>query len=826
MEKKTLSKKDNTDLIWPKRYNPSEIEIKWQKYWEKPEIYEKAYKFNSSDSKQPQLYLDTPPPYTSGDLHMGHAYWNILNDILARYYRMQGYNVLFPQGWDCQGLPTELKVQNIWKISRNDKTLFKKKCKEWTELMITNMKTGMKRLGYRPDWEQFEYRTMDNAYSKKVQLSLLDFYNKGLIYQSEFPVHWCPKCETALAQAELGYIEEDGYLYNISFSNVNSKIDVATTRPELLHACQALIVHPDDSRYKSFINTDFSIPLFNKKVPVITDSDVDPEFGTGVVMICTFGDEQDIKWQQRYNLNITSAINEQGHLINSHEFNGLYIKKARKIIAEKLEHIGALSKKTPIKHNVLKHTERQDCLSPVEFLVKKQWLIKTSQFKNKIKTISDEINWTPNYMKIRLFDWIDSIEWDWVISRQRIYGTPIPFWVCNSCNNIIPPEPDTLPVNTSIDSSPINKCNKCSSTQIQGTEDICDVWVDSSITPLINTQFYESKSNPINLLNMKKIRQQGHDIIRTWLYYTILRCFIITGSSPFEEVIINGHILGPDGYSMSKSKGNVVNPIDGINEYGADSLRQSLLSITIGSDFSFKWENVKFGKNFLQKIWSACRFSSNFIDDFSSNDVNQLKLTILDQWILTKLSYQSELIAESIEKRQLHKAIEHIQNFFWHEFCDHYLETVKSRLYQIKSVDDYDAARGTIYQVIWTTIRWLAPICPHITEEIYDKIFKKTQNLNTIHMSKWPNEKFDFISSELETTGQIIIDVIAIIRNKKSSLSISLKDSLDSVSIYASKNSIINLKKGENEIKDTMKIKTIHFIENDDLKIEINISKT
>ena len=198
---------------------------------------------------------------------------------------------------------------------------------------------------------------------------------------------------------------------------------------------------------------------------------------------------------------------------------------------------------------------------------------------------------------------------------------------------------------------------------------------------------------------------------------------------------------------MSKSKGNVVNPIDGINEYGADSLRQSLLSITIGSDFSFKWENVKFGKNFLQKIWSACRFSSNFIDDFSSNDVNQLKLTILDQWILTKLSYQSELIAESIEKRQLHKAIEHIQNFFWHEFCDHYLETVKSRLYQIKSVDDYDAARGTIYHVIWTTIRWLAPICPHITEEIYDKIFKKTQNLNTIHMSKWPNEKFDFILS-------------------------------------------------------------------------------
>ena len=314
-----------------RRYNPALVEAKWQQYWLTEKVYQEVYKFHKMDVEQPIFVIDTPPPFTSGELHMGHAYWNILNDTIARYKRMRGYNVLLPQGWDCQGLPTELKVQEIWKIPKTDPEIFRKKCMEWTERMITSMKTTMIRLGYRPDWEQFEYRTMDSTYWKIVQLTLLDFFDKGLIYRDAFPVHWCPHCETALAQAELGYIEHKGFLYYVNFISPQNTIEVATTRPELIPACQALAVHPDDTRYSELIGTSVKTPIFDKEVPVIADHDVDPDFGSGVVMICTFGDEQDIRWQQKYTLPISKKVDERGRLVNTQKYDGMTLAKAREM---------------------------------------------------------------------------------------------------------------------------------------------------------------------------------------------------------------------------------------------------------------------------------------------------------------------------------------------------------------------------------------------------------------------------------------------------------------------------------------------------------------
>ena len=353
---------DRVQYELPARYDPKEIEPKWQEYWKRPEVYAEVYRFRKEDKTSPVYVIDTPPPFTSGELHMGHAYWNILNDTIARYKRMRGYNVLLPQGWDCQGLPTELKVQYKWGIPKDNRELFREKCREWTELMIQAMKESMTKLGYRPDWEQFEYRTMDLEYWRYVQLTLIMMHEKKLIYRAEFPVHWCPKCETALAQAELGYVEEKAELYYILFPCEEGELVVATTRPELLPACQALAVHPGDDRYKGFVGKQARVPLFDKKIPILADDAVDPEFGTGVVMICTFGDEQDIRWQQKYGLKIAKVVDERGRMINAGKYSGMPITDARKAIVEDLEEEGYLKKREEFVHKVLSHTDRPDCL--------------------------------------------------------------------------------------------------------------------------------------------------------------------------------------------------------------------------------------------------------------------------------------------------------------------------------------------------------------------------------------------------------------------------------------------------------------------------------
>ncbi|MEM2094872.1 MAG: class I tRNA ligase family protein, partial [Candidatus Bathyarchaeia archaeon] len=416
----------------PKVYRPIEIEQKWQAYWQRPDVYACAYRFDKQDLTRPVFLIDTPPPFTNGEVHMGHAYWVVINDTVARYKRMRGYNVLLPQGWDCQGLPTELKVQNLWRIPREDRELFRRKCIEWTEQMIKSMKLSMIRLGYRPDWEQFEYRTMDKSYWRNVQDTLLTLHEMGLIYRGEFPVHWCPSCETALAQAEVGYVDAKGTIYYVSFGSMIEDIVVATTRPELLGACQALAVNPADVRYSSLVGTKAMVPLYNKQIPVIGDSEVDMEFGTGIVMICTFGDEQDIRWQQRYRLPITKLIDEKGRLINSGKYDGLSIEAARKAIVSDLDAAGLLKRQEEINHKVLVHIERSDCQAPVEFLVKAQFFIKSMPYKEKVIAACRKMRWLPEYMLQRLIDWVNSISWDWLISRQRIYGTPIPFWYCNN----------------------------------------------------------------------------------------------------------------------------------------------------------------------------------------------------------------------------------------------------------------------------------------------------------------------------------------------------------------------------------------------------------
>lgn len=791
-----------------KNYSPRLVEEKWQKLWLSEEYYP-VFKFKNDG--RPPFVIDTPPPFTSGELHMGHAYWNILNDTLARYKRMRGFDVLLPQGWDCQGLPTELKVQFKWKVPKEDRELFRKKCKEWTNNMIKSMKETMIKLGYRPDWEQFEYRTMDRDYWKAVQYSLLIMHKKNLIYRKEFPVHWCSRCGTALAQAELGYVQKMGKLYYVKFRIVDSEnyIEVATTRPELLNACAALVVHPHDERYSSIVGSEVEVPIFEQRIKIFEDEDVDPKFGTGVVMICTYGDEQDIKWQQKFGLPIVKAIDEFGRMINAKRYTGMSVVKAREEIVKDLREKGLISKEEEITHNVLTHTERADCMTPVEFLVKEQWFLRSKEYKEMILSEAVKMKWTPKFMKQRLIDWVNSIEWDWLISRQRVFGTPIPFWYCKNCNFIIAPNEEDLPIDTSVERAPVEVCPKCGSTEILGTPDVCDCWVDSSITPLIVTGFFNDRKRfertyPVD------VRQQGHDIIRTWLYYTLLRCKIITGETPFKEVLVNGHILGPDGSRMSKSKGNVIMPEEGIRNYGADAIRQAVLSLTLGSDFPFKWEPVKYGKAFLQKVWSSARFASSFLrgEDY---EIRVDELEDVDAWILSRLREVIKVTTEAMENGQFHIAVEHLQRFYWHDFCDQYIEAVKPRLYAPKNREGEKSAKATLYMVIWAFIRMLAPICPHITEEIYHKVFKAKEGYMSIHIAPYPSaEEIPIVDGR---DGEGLIRVIAGLRAKKIENKIALSANVKGARISNTKEVLDVCKKNEWLIKEVLHINEVEYIE-------------
>lgn len=795
---------DDTLRKMDKNYSPQKVEEKWQARWLSEEHYD-VYRFKNDG--RPTFVIDTPPPFTSGELHMGHAYWNVLNDVVARYKRMKGFDVLLPQGWDCQGLPTELKVQYKWKVPRDDRKLFREKCTEWTGNMIRSMKTSMIKLGYRPDWEQLEYRTMDSQYWRAVQTSLLMMNRDGLVYRNEFPVHWCPKCGTALAQAELGYVQKAGKLYYVKFAMEGSFAEVATTRPELLPACVALAVNPGDARCGSLVGKEVEVPVFGQRVKVLADEAVDPAFGTGIVMICTYGDEQDIKWQQKYGLPIVKALDEYGRLINAGRFSGMKAVAAREEVVKELEAQGRLSKAEPMTHNILTHTERADCMAPIEFIVKDQWFIRSKEYKERVLKESAGMRWIPPFMGQRLVDWVNSIEWDWLISRQRIFGTPIPFWYCAGCGQIVPPREEDLPVDTTVAKPPVERCGRCGGSDLRGTTDVCDCWVDSSITALMITGFFTDKKRfertyPVDY------RQQGHDIIRTWFYYSTLRCTLLTGRAPFKGVFLNGHILGPDGSRMSKSKGNVIMPEQGVSQFGADAIRQAVLSLTLGSDFPFKWEPAKYGKGFLQKVWSSVRFAEGFLSD-PSYTLEGARLEDVDRWMLSRLRETVAKVAEAMEGFQFHIAVDLIQRFYWHDFCDQYIEAVKPRLYEPQSPESQRAAKATLYFAIWTFSRLLAPLCPHITEEIFENIFKAREGGASIHATAYP--RAEEVPEVDGADGAILVKAISDLRTRKVEGKMALSADVPKARLQADEKTIGVCRRGEWLIKSVLHIGEVEF---------------
>ncbi len=793
----------------PRKIDFLEIEEKWEKFW----IERDTYKYDWDDDGRPRYSIDTPPPYPSGYFHMG----NVLNwtyfDMRARYKRMRGYNVHFPQGWDCHGLPTEVAVEKAHKIRRSDlpPDEFRKLCEEWIEQYIAVMKEAVIRLGCSVDWS-LEYRTMEPDYMRKVQLSFLMLHEKDMIYKGEHPINWCPRCETAIADAEVEREERTGKIYTIAFTVDGEELLIATTRPEYVPACVAIGVHPDDERFNHLIGKEAKTPLFDLNVSIITDDAVDPAFGTGSMMICTYGDKADVLAVAKYRLKVIKVIDGKGRMTAAAgKYEGMGVEEARDVIVADLEEAGLLKKTESLQQEI---GVCWRCDTPIEVITTDQWFMRTMSLTDDVVMNTMEIDWFPDWMRYRLVDWAQSLDWDWVLSRQRVFATPIPAWYCKSCGKTRMARPEELPVDPKV--TPIDDVCECGGSEWTPETDVLDTWFDSSLTCAIHSGWPDRED--WRDLFPASIHPSGQDIIRTWAYYLMVRHLALFGETAYDSVLINGMVLGSDGRKMSKSLGNSVATPEVFSKYGADASRQwAATGGSTGTDIPFRWEDVEYGWRFMRKLWNACRFASMRLEDYDPS--MRVEPGILDRWILSKLEGVVKEATAEFEPCHFMNAVEAARNFIWHVFCDHYLEAAKHRLYS--KGDEKTSAQQTLYFAVRRMLQLLAPAIPHLTEEIYSYMYANGDS-DSIHLSQWPEADESLIDEEAERRGDLIIAVIRDIRKEKNRLGIPLNEPLDELRICASdpgKAEMIAM--GIEDISATLNAEDVEVLEGDGGECEV-----
>ncbi len=648
----------------PGRYNARESETKWQAFWEKEGIY-----YFDKKSKKPIYSIDVPPPYASaGHLHIGHALHYTQFEIIARYKRMRNFNVYFAPCFDNNGLPTEKYVEEKFKISKKDtsRAEFRKLClEESKKVEKVYADRVFKALGHGYDWNLL-YTTIDPEAQKVAQTSFLDLVEKGDCYRGKEPTIWCTKHQTALAQAEVEDLQRSSELNYINFDlEDGKKIQVATSRPELLPACVGIFVHPEDKRYKNLVGKEVVVPIFGQKVPIMEDKLVDVSFGTGIVMICTFGDTTDIDWWKRFKLPLRVCVTEDGKLNElGGKFEGISIEKAKKKIIEELNSLGRVIKKEPLQQTV---GSCWRCSTPIEFIVTEQWFIKTLKYKEELIKQGRKIKWYPSFYRKRYEDWVTNLRWDWCISRQRFYGVPIPVWYCEKCGKPVFPNKKDLPIDPSIN-KPKNKCS-CGNSELIPEKDVFDTWMTSSMSPEIAIRWLE-KPDQFKHMFPTSLRPQSHDIIRTWAFYTILKAYLHFKEIPWKDIAIGTYVLDPKGRGMHKSKGNVIWTDDLLKKYNVDVVRYWVGTATFGEDLLYHEKDLIEGQRFLTKIWNSARFAFMHLKDYKKEKV---KLEIVDKWILFKLSGLIEDITKNFDEYKTGEVTRKTEQFFWHTFCDNYL---------------------------------------------------------------------------------------------------------------------------------------------------------
>ncbi len=794
-------------------YDQKFLEKRWNKKWREMKIYH--FDFNS---KKTPFSIDVPPRYASGPLHAGHAVHYTHIDFAARYKRMKGYNVFFPLCFDVNGIPIEERVERKHNITRKDidRHEFIKLCSEFAEKNISIMTDQFNILGESMDPSIF-YQTNAEYYRRITQISFIELYNKNLIYKGKFPVNWCPRCMTAMADAEVTYSDRKTKLNTIKFyfkdkqpdnlvkyhsigkDDKGAYVEIATTRPEMLPSCQIVAIHPSDERAPWLIDQKVIVPLFGKEVKIIEDDSVDPDFGSGVVMICTIGDKEDLNWVFKYKLPLEMSIDEEGKMTEiCGKYKGMKIDDARKAVIDDLQKDIILIKQEDLEQNV---GSCWRCKTPVEYINAEQWFLKTIEFKDMVRKSSDDMKWFPEFMKIRLEEWVDSLEWDWVISRQRYFATPIPLWECNKCGEVVLARIEDCYIDPTITKPPVERCPECKG-DLKGCEDVFDTWMDSSISPLYNT-FWHRDENIFKNLYPMSLRPQAHDIIRTWAFYTILRCNLLTNEKPFENMMMGGFILSEDGTPMHASLGKVMDPLDIINQYGSDAFRCYAASCALGEDNSFRKKEVIRGSRLLRKIWNVEQFISHNLINQSKPE--KTELIDIDKWILTKYSKLVKKCTELMDNLNYSQTMKEIEYFLWHEFADHYIEMAKSSIYKKENVESINY---TLYTIGLGMIKLFAPFFPHITEEIYQKIYKIYENQTSIHISEWP--KIIMIDEEKESSGEVVKNYISNLRSYKSKNGIALNKPLNAINTYSTIEIIESLNKNKDIVITTLNLPKNH----------------
>lgn len=730
------------------------IEEKWKSYWEK----EKIYAFDPVSKKK--IYsIDTPPPTVSGEMHIGHAFQYSQMDFMARFKRMSGFNVFYPFGTDDNGLPTERLIEKLKNVKSKNMPRM-----EFIDLCLATLKEITP--AFIQDWKNMAiscdyailYSTIDKNSQKLSQKSFIELFNKEEVYKKGFPSLWCPECQTSIAQAELEDKEFPSLFTTLKFTVNKKNLPIATTRPELLGACVAIFVNPEDKRYEDIVGKNATVPLFNYKVPIIADKSADMEKGSGALMVCSYGDKYDAEAISRYKLKEKVIINLDGTL-NLSKYSGLKIKEARKKILEELKKENLILEQNQISHIVNVHDR---CGTEIEIIPTEQWFIKILDKKQKLLEQGKKVKWHPEFMYKRYENWVKGLEWDWNISRDRHFGIPIPAWQCKKCNKIIVAEEKDLPVD------PTKTIKKCCGQNAIPEQKVFDTWQTSSITPEIASQIVSGK-----IKEPYSVRCNAHDIIRTWDFYTLAKSWMHKKTHSWENMMISGFItLG--GEKMSKSKGNVIRPQEVMAKYGADSIRYWAASSKLGEDMDYQEKDVVTGKKFATKILNA----TNFVFMNLKYQKDQPKLEETDRLFLSQLNKLITSTTSYFEEYNYSRAKLESEQFFWQQLADNYLEIVKNRVYQ-GNEQEKNSAYYTLYQSLLTILKLMAPITPFITEEIYQTHFKTYEKQKSIHLEFWPKVFKIKEKKDDDAVWNKLIEVITTVRTTKSKAQKSMKSPVD-----------------------------------------------
>ncbi len=726
----------------------------------------KIFKFNPN-SKNKIFAIDTPPPYPSGTWHMGAAAHYSQIDMIARTARMMGFETYFPIGIDRNGIPVERYTERKFDIRMHEtpREKFIELARTALDDLEAQMIRIMKLMGLSGDFENY-YRTDNEDYRKLTQATFIELWNKGLIYEDTRPNNYCTDCGTTIADADIEYEERPTELIHLKFKlkETGEDIIIATTRPELLAACQAIIINPEDERYKTLKGKHATTPIYEKTIRIIAHPAAKKEFGTGIMMICSYGDYSDVRLIRELKLKEIIAIDIRGRMTRATgKYELLKIREARKQIIEDLERAGLITGKEKITHRT-PICERSK--TEIEIISMKEYYLKQLNFTKKIREIAKKLKFHPELHRQKLLDWIDSISIDWPISRRRYYGTEIPIWYCDSCRKPNLPKPGKY-YQPWRDKAPFEKCKFCKKTKFTGDQRTFDTWFDSGISPLFISRYMSDKTF-FKKTFPATLRPQAKEIIRTWLYYTLLRCYQLTGKSPFRHAWIMGYGIDEKGEKMSKSKGNIIDPLPIIEKYGGDSFRYwSASEASLGSDFMCSETRVIPAGKFLNKLWNISRFISMF------PQTNTKKIAQTDKWILSELSKLIKECLDGYNDFNFFIPATKIREFTWNLFADHYIEMIKARAYGSGfTKGEQKSARFTLHTILKTILLLSAPIIPFLSEEIWSKLYSK----KSIHQQEFPKHTFNM---ELTKLTKSLIEFNSKIWNMKKEKGMSLKDKIE-----------------------------------------------